>query len=213
MRASQRQLRQIARRTLRDLGLRPPLELGELAARLGEQRGKPIHLVPSYELPPTAAFGVTGGDETQDVVLFEVRTSTTSQLLIVLHELAHIILEHPRTAVDHSFRTGYEDEYEMLSSEVLAELVSAGPTASDVTASAESAAPEESDKRRRWRWPWRISGPRPPVGPGSLYAADIEWEAETLATILLTWVPDYGGYVPPPQHSPLEEVLGDDGAW
>src|SRR5258708_1666427 len=108
------------------LDLRPQLDHRELARRLGERRGKPIHLMASAELPPSAAFGITGGDDTQDVVLYEARTSTTSQLLIILHELAHIILEHPRSVVDHSFRTGWEDEYELISAEALTELVGPG---------------------------------------------------------------------------------------
>jgi hypothetical protein len=197
VRASHAQLRATARRTLRRLDLAPPLDPRELAARLGEERGKPIHLVPSTELPPAAAFGVTGGDESRDVVLYEARTSATSQMLIILHELAHIVLEHPRSAVDHSFRADRDGDYETFSADVLAELV--GPPPPD---------PEPGT-----RWPWRRGEPAEDAAPPSLYASDIEWEAETLATILLTWVPGYGNYVPPRQVSPLEQVLGDDGAW
>lgn len=216
MRHSHQELRAVARKTLRGLGLTPPLDQGVevLAARLGERRGKPIVLVATTELPPTAAFGVTGGDDNVDIILYEARTSTTSQLLIVFHELAHIILDHPRVAVDHSFRTGHqEEEYEMFSADVLAELIGPEPVADDEPAGEPGVAEASAGDDRQWRWPWKRSEPRSAGPPASLYAADIEWEAETMATILLTWIPGYGGYVPPRQGTPLEQVLGDDGAW
>lgn len=216
MRHSHQELRAIARKTLRALELTPPLEdVDALAARLAERRGKPIILVATTELPPNVAFGVTGGDDNVDIVLYESRTSTTSQLLIILHELAHIILEHPRAAVDHSFRTGHqEEEYEMFSADVLAELIGPEPEAKSPQPPETDAHGEDGGAGRPWRWPWkRPDGPRTAIPTQSLYAADIEWEAETMATILLTWIPGYGGYVPPRQGTPLEQVLGDDGAW
>ena len=79
----------------------------------------------------------------------------------------------------------------------------------------------EGDERApgdRWSWrrPWRRAAtvPRGGAEGRTLYDNPIEWEAETVATILLSWVPGFGGYVAEPAaHEPLEDALGDEGAW
>lgn len=104
------QLRALCRDTLRRLGLRPPLDVALLADRLGAARGKPIDLVPE-KLDPAHAFGITGGDHTCDVIMYQVRTTRIHQLLIILHELAHIIAGHPRHSLDHSYNSVHTQEF------------------------------------------------------------------------------------------------------
>lgn len=209
MRRTRAELTAIARARLREMGLRPPLDAHALADALGRLRGKPIHLVPTSELPPMTVFGVTGGDDTNDVVLYNARTSSTGQLGVMLHELAHVLLDHPREAVDHAFRGDADEEYAAISPDAVAALMG--------DPQAPAALPEDPDspvdtETPRWRWPWRRNE-EPADRPASLYDSDIEWEAETLGTVLMTWIPGYGGHAPPAPANALEDVLGDEGAW
>lgn len=114
-------------------------------------------------------------------------------MMIILHELAHMICGHAREAIDHSYRAGHARQYQMISPQMLAEALGRRPP-------------------RRWKSASRRRR-RPARFGRSLYDNPIEWEAEVLATILSSWVPGLGGYVAPPPANALQDILGDVTGW
>jgi hypothetical protein len=191
---NRRQLERLARQTMRELGLRQPLDVDLLRTRLGERRGKPIEVVASAGLAGYQTFGFTGShpDADCDVIVYEARTTWAHQMMIILHELAHLICDHPRDVIDHSYRAEFVRQFQEISFETLAEVLGDRPPSGR-------------------SWP-RLPGLRPKV-VRSLYDEAIEWEAETMATILSSWVNGLGGYQPPQPTDELHAILGDVTAW
>jgi len=95
----ERALRKRCRRLLRDLDIRPPLDVRELCRRLAEQRGRPIRLVP-YPIRVPGPFGLWIMTETDDVVFYQQETTPPHQDHIILHEIGHIIADHPSDETD-----------------------------------------------------------------------------------------------------------------
>jgi hypothetical protein len=193
---NRRQLEGLARQTLRQLELRPPLDVDLLRVRLGERRGKPIDIVASTNLADYQTFGITGSKPSAecDVIMYEARTTWTHQIMIILHELAHMICQHPREAVDHSYRAEFAQQFQTISPQALAEVLGTRPPSP-------------------WRRTLRRRRAQPLFGR-SLYDDAVEWEAETMATIMISWVPGCGaGHITPTPADPLEDILGDVPAW
>jgi hypothetical protein len=67
-----------------------------LCARIGAQRGRPIHLIP-VAVPATHPCGFWVATDVADFILYEANTSRTHQEHIVAHELAHMICCHRGT--------------------------------------------------------------------------------------------------------------------
>lgn len=172
------QPRELCQTMLRELDLQPPLNIDLLVARLAAQRGKAIDVVPT-DLPPNQAYGLTGGDETCDVILVQARTSLWHQRLIILHEIVHLWCQHPRTRIDHSYGRDPADDFHAISPAMLAAVFGDRRVATDQ-----------------------------PGTPQTCYDDPYEWEAEMMATILLGWVgaDDAPG---PRLRDPLESLLGD----
>lgn len=193
---NRRQLDSLARHTMRGLDLGQPLDVELLCSRLGEQRGKPIEVVASSALAGYQTFGFTAShpDAECDVIVYEARTSWAHQMMIILHELGHIICGHHGQAIDHSYREQFAQQFQEISIGALAEVLGDRPPR----------------RRGRLRRP-RIHLP-PRIGR-SLYDEPMEWEAETMATILSCWVPGLGGYQPPAPTDELHAILGDGPAW
>ncbi|AHH95738.1 hypothetical protein [Kutzneria albida] len=93
-RASDRELQRRCRRLLRELDIQPPLDISELCARLGRQRGRPIKLI-SYPIPADGPFGLWLRDETTDYIVYQRHTTEPHQKHIILHEVGHILADHP----------------------------------------------------------------------------------------------------------------------
>jgi hypothetical protein len=89
----ERQLRKRCRRLLRDLDIRPPLDVAELCRRVGEQRRRPITLV-SHPIPVPGPFGLWITAKDADYILYQRETSTSHQDHIILHELGHLLAGH-----------------------------------------------------------------------------------------------------------------------
>ncbi|MCU1627388.1 MAG: hypothetical protein JWP64_2337 [Pseudonocardia sp.] len=113
------------------------------------------------------------------LIMSEARTTWSHQLMIILHELAHLICEHPGHAIDHSYRAEHQREFHEISPQALAAVLGDEPPS--------------TRRRRRSRTKFG----------SSLYNEAAEREAETMATIMSEWVPGYGGYVPPPPKDQL----------
>lgn len=77
----ERALRKSCRALLRELDIRPPLDVRELCHRLADRRGRPIRLVP-YPIQVPGPFGLWVVAESADIVFFQRRqhrhTKTTS---------------------------------------------------------------------------------------------------------------------------------------
>ncbi|MGW7140240.1 hypothetical protein [Streptomyces xanthophaeus] len=83
---------------LKDLDIPHPLDVERLCASISEQRGRPLHLLPLPEAVGAEA-GVCGlwlGLGDADIVFYEAATSRVHQTHIILHELAHMLLDHGR---------------------------------------------------------------------------------------------------------------------
>ncbi|MEU0051451.1 hypothetical protein ABZ299_02455 [Streptomyces sp. NPDC006184] len=96
MRIRYRRLRRRCEAVLGTLRLEPPFSLEELCAHLTDLRGRPLHLLP---LPSgAAAAGACGlwlATGTDDFVFFEQQTSRPHQEHIILHEIGHMLFDHP----------------------------------------------------------------------------------------------------------------------
>jgi hypothetical protein len=95
---NERQLRAQCRRLLRELDIRPPLDVVDLCRRIGEHRGRPIRLV-EYPLAIPGPFGLSfeadfEGDGRCDVIAYQKETSKWHQNHIILHELGHILADY-----------------------------------------------------------------------------------------------------------------------
>ncbi|RZT87953.1 hypothetical protein EV383_4887 [Pseudonocardia sediminis] len=89
----ERRLRWRCRRLLRDLDVRPPIDVTELCRRLGAHRGRELRLMP-WELAVPGPFGVWFETDDVDVIAYQSRTSRAHQDHIVLHEVGHIVAGH-----------------------------------------------------------------------------------------------------------------------
>jgi len=85
---------------LRTLAIPEPFELAELRDILQRRRGRPIHLLPlSSDLGP---FGLWVAATRADYVFFARSTTPLHQVHIIVHELAHLFLDHAaRPISDH----------------------------------------------------------------------------------------------------------------
>lgn len=91
---NERDLRSECRRLLRELDIRPPLDVTELAARIAAHRGRPIRLIAW----PLNRFGYSfswdEGSQHCDVIAFQKNAAKWHQDHIICHELAHIYCGH-----------------------------------------------------------------------------------------------------------------------
>ncbi|RJQ75378.1 hypothetical protein D5S17_21040 [Pseudonocardiaceae bacterium YIM PH 21723] len=99
----ERELRRQCRRLLRELDIRPPLDVRLLCERLAAHRGRPIHLM-DYPLPVPGEFGVWLASDAADYILYQRETTKPHQDHIILHEVGHIVAGH----------TSDEDDDELL---------------------------------------------------------------------------------------------------
>jgi hypothetical protein len=96
MRIPYRRLRRRCEAVLGTLRLEPPFSVEELCAHLSAVRGRPLHLLP---LPGgAAAAGACGlwlATADDDYIFFEQQTSRPHQQHIILHEIGHMLFDHP----------------------------------------------------------------------------------------------------------------------
>ncbi|MFH7596142.1 hypothetical protein WDV06_13705 [Streptomyces racemochromogenes] len=67
--------------------------IDELHAYLSEQRGRPIHLIPTA-FPERHLFGIWLKTDDFDIIAFEKAASASHKEHIIAHELAHIAFDH-----------------------------------------------------------------------------------------------------------------------
>jgi hypothetical protein len=89
----ERQLRRRCRSLLRELNIRPPLDVAALCANLADYRGRPIRLV-DYPFPVPGPFGVWLAMERADYIFYQRETSPAHQVHITLHEIGHLVADH-----------------------------------------------------------------------------------------------------------------------
>jgi hypothetical protein len=86
-------LRRRCRSLLRELDVRPPLDVTEMCARLARHRGRPIHLTP-HPIPVPGPFGVWLSTSRADHIIYQEQTTRQHQVHIILHEVGHLIADH-----------------------------------------------------------------------------------------------------------------------
>ncbi|ATL71164.1 hypothetical protein [Nocardia terpenica] len=90
---TEHKLRRRCRRLLNELDIQPPLDVATLCQRVGEQRGKPIRLVP-HSIPVPGPFGAWITTKRADYILYQKETTKAHQDHIILHELGHLLAGH-----------------------------------------------------------------------------------------------------------------------
>ena len=107
---SDRKLRKRCRTLLRELDVRPPLDVRELCGRLARRRGRPIKLV-AHPIRVPGPFGLWFMTESMDVIFYQRETTRPHQDHIILHEIGHIIADHPSDSGELQ-RTCYDSSHE-----------------------------------------------------------------------------------------------------
>ncbi|EFL18535.1 hypothetical protein [Streptomyces sp. C] len=78
---------------LSEWGMEHGCGIDELHAYLSEQRGRPIHLIPTA-FPERHLFGIWLKTDEFDIIAFEKAASASHKEHIIAHELAHIAFDH-----------------------------------------------------------------------------------------------------------------------
>jgi hypothetical protein len=92
--SSGRGLRKRCRTLLRELDVRPPLDVRDLCARLARRRGRPIRLV-AHPIKVPGPFGLWFMTASMDVIFYQRETTRPHQDHIILHEIGHLVADHP----------------------------------------------------------------------------------------------------------------------
>lgn len=204
-------MEQRCREYLAQLDVQPPVPLSVLVEAVARVHGRPITLTPA-DLSVDSAFGATSGDARGDVIVYQRRTAASHQLVIVLHELAHILAGHKRRRIVPEIA----DVAERLNAlpEGMLHLVlgsgAEGPSA--VSDTLENARPGLLDELRDaardpGAAPLRVESDE--IAGASLYHEHDEWEAETMATIMLSWLTDRSLHPVSPTDERLRMTWGD----
>lgn len=90
---SKRELRRRCERIVEQLDLPDPFDIEQLCRRLGAQRGRPIRLLP-LRLPVNSPCGMWVSTAAFDAIFYETDTSPAHQILIIAHEIGHLLCEH-----------------------------------------------------------------------------------------------------------------------
>lgn len=88
------EVRRAVRRLMRELDIGSPLDVVDLCDRLGTKRGRPIRLIP-HPLPVPGPGGLWLATTHMDVILFQAEATAGHQEHIILHEIGHLISDHP----------------------------------------------------------------------------------------------------------------------
>ena len=126
---SERKLRKRCRTLLRELDIRPPLDVRELCARLAARRDRPIRLV-AHPIKVPGPFGLWFMTASMDVIFYQRETTRPHQDHIILHEIGHLIAGHPSDEQDGPgdgtrvlrrtcYDTAYEREAELIATVIL----------------------------------------------------------------------------------------------
>lgn len=90
-------LRRRCRALLRDLDVPVPLNVGDLCRKLGDQRGRPIELY-EYPIKVPGPFGLWFRLRDRDAIFYQRESVRWHQDHIILHELGHLLGQHPSDA-------------------------------------------------------------------------------------------------------------------
>ena len=102
--SSERELARRIRRMLRALEVQPPLSVHQLCEALSTNRGRDIELR-SFPLPTPGPIGLWLDTPTADLIIFQAQTTPRHQDHIILHEIGHILADHPGTSVNAQWET------------------------------------------------------------------------------------------------------------
>lgn len=94
MRVDRRAVRGRVAAAIEGVEIPRPFDIGEFVRRLSRHRGRPIHLLPVELSPASGVRGLWMATGTEDYVFHEVGTSRLHQENTILHEIAHLLLDH-----------------------------------------------------------------------------------------------------------------------
>jgi len=97
----EQELRGRCRDLLRELDVQPPLDVADMAWRLGQLRGRPVKLEPRA-LQRGGSFGCVFPMPSQDLLIYQSAATAAYRNHIVFHELTHLFLGHVDRHVDRS---------------------------------------------------------------------------------------------------------------
>ncbi len=204
-------MHQRCRALIARLDIHPPVPLRGLVQAVARVHGHPISLAPA-DLPVDAAFGATGSDGTGELIVYQRNTAASHQLVIVLHELAHILAEHPRHTIEPSIEEA-RGHLDLLPESMLHLVLGTGPhgatPASDALEHARPGLLDELRASAHDSAATALSVHPEEVAGASLYDDAAEWEAETMGTIMLSWLTDRAVYPVSPTDARLRHTLGD----
>lgn len=91
------QIRRRCEQLVAEIDVPEPFDIHELCRVLGERRGHPIFLLP-IALPARTVCGMYVPTGKFDAIFYEENTSPLHQMLIIGHEIGHILAGHQATA-------------------------------------------------------------------------------------------------------------------
>lgn len=91
-------LRRHCEQVVSGLGLSQPFDVPDLCRLVGQRRGRPIHLLP-MSLPAASPCGMWVHTGAFDAIFYQRDTSPLHQLLIIGHELGHLLAGHQTAEV------------------------------------------------------------------------------------------------------------------
>jgi hypothetical protein len=94
--ASAKQIRRRCERLVDTLDIPKPFRVDELISRVAAHRGRPIDLR-AVSMPTESPYGMWLPDADRDLIIFERNTSGLHQEHLKLHEVGHVLLNHPPT--------------------------------------------------------------------------------------------------------------------
>ncbi|WP_226360772.1 hypothetical protein [Pseudonocardia sp. ICBG1142] len=178
-------------RLLSELGLRPPLTLAEIVSAVEQRVQRRIRLEPE-RLPLGGLFGCTHTEGDLERIQYQALAPVSQQTLIILHELVHLLMGHPRNAIPLDMTVLVEHFTELRG---LLHLVA--PQEGSFLESPASAVIRRTrpglldDFRALLNEAFDSRSASPPTLGGvsvALYDDYNEWQAETMATIMLEWI-------------------------
>lgn len=202
-------IRERCRTELARLEITPPVPLSHLVEAVARLNGQPITLAPA-DLPIDSAFGATASDTSGDIITYQRRASASHQLVIVLHELAHILLRHERHTVEPDLHQ-VQQNLDALPPEMLHLVLGTSPDDTYVSGTLDEARQGLLDDLRT-----AAESPHPTaptvhaddVG-GGLYSDTDEWEAEAMGTMMMSWLTDRNVYPVSSTDARLRITFGD----
>lgn len=211
--------RELCSQVISELGLRPPLTLADLVIAVERRIGRRIRLDPE-ELSLAGLFGCTHTEGDVERVEYQALAPVSQQILIILHELVHLLLGHPRRAIPLDAAALWDNFpnsrglIHLIAPQVVGERKEYTPAATVINAARPGLLSEFRSLLSEAVDTGTTRLPRSEKVSVALYGEYNEWQAETMATIMLEWIePSNPAPFRRGRGRRIAEALGDPGRW